>query len=221
MALLKFLSRLFGSSKESQAVFQENPETEAAEPMEKFLIAGLGNIGPEYAKTRHNMGFMVLDKWAADAGVAFSSMRYGYVATVSYRGRQFVLLKPSTYMNLSGNAVRYWLDKLGIPPERLVVVCDDLNLPFGTLRMKLQGSDGGHNGLSHIIETLSSSQFARIRMGIGNEFQRGAQIDYVLGDLAPEELEAVPELAGRVIAGIKTFALDSAQRAMNMLNTKA
>lgn len=221
MALLKILSRLFRSDKERQAVFQKvSEEGQGTEPMEKFLVAGLGNIGQEYAQTRHNMGFMVLDEWAKAAEAVFSTERYGSIATVSVKGRQFWLLKPSTYMNLSGNAVRYWLEKLNIPMEHLVVVCDDLNLPFGTLRMKTQGSDGGHNGLAHIIQTLSSSQFTRIRMGIGNEFERGAQIDYVLGKLDDKELEAMPELAKKVISGIKTYAMDSPQRAMNQVNTK-
>ena len=220
MALFKFLSRLFGSSKESQAAFQKEIQQEA-EPMDKFLIAGLGNIGPEYAQTRHNMGFMVLDEWARATETVFTTERYGDVACISFKGRQFWLLKPSTYMNLSGNAVRYWLEKLNIPQDHLVVICDDLNLPFGTLRMKTQGSDGGHNGLTHIIETLSSMQFTRIRMGIGNEFKHGEQINYVLGKLSPEELEAMPELAKKVISGVKTFALESAQRAMNIVNTRS
>ncbi len=223
MALAKFLSRLFCSHKEQQAVFQKKEGCDAPveEPMEKFLIAGLGNIGAEYAQTRHNMGFMVLDEWAKATETVFKTERYGDVASINFKGRQFWLLKPSTYMNLSGNAVRYWLEKLNIPQEHLVVICDDLNLPFGTLRMKTQGSDGGHNGLTHIIGTLGSAQFTRIRIGIGNDFSRGGQIDFVLGKLAPEELEAVPAMANKVIAGIKTFALESAQKAMNFVNTRA
>ena len=223
MALAKFLSRLFCSHKEQQAVFQKKEGCDAPEeePMEKFLVAGLGNIGAEYAQTRHNMGFMVLDEWARAKEAVFTTERYGDIVCINFKGRQFWLLKPSTYMNLSGNAVRYWLEKLNIPQEHLVVICDDLNLPFGTLRMKTQGSDGGHNGLAHIIGTLGSAQFTRSRLGIGNDFSRGGQIDFVLGKLAPEELEAIPAMANKVIAGVKTFALESAQKAMNFVNTRA
>ncbi len=222
MALAKFLCRLFCSHKEQQAAFETKKE-EAPQSVDvsmRYLVAGLGNIGPEYAQTRHNMGFMVLDQWAGDADVVFKTERYGDVACVNFKGCQFWLLKPSTYMNLSGNAVRYWMNKLSIPIEQIVVICDDLNLPFGTLRMKTRGSDGGHNGLKHIIATLESSEFTRIRMGIGNNFQHGEQIDFVLGKLSPEELETLPQLAKKVIGGVKTFALDSAQRAMNTVNTK-
>lgn len=221
MVFKTLFSRLLCSRKESQAVSSELQElSQSSDTMDRFLIAGLGNIGSEYTGTRHNMGFMVLDEWAESAQIAFSTERYGNIACVCVKGRQFWLLKPSTYMNLSGNAVRYWLDKLNIPIEHLVVICDDLNLPFGTLRMKLQGSDGGHNGLSNIIETLSTAQFARVRMGIGNSFEKGRQIDYVLGKMSEEELSQIPAQSKKVIGGIKTFAMDSAQRAMNMVNTK-
>ena len=138
----------------------------------KYLVVGLGNIGAEYATTRHNMGFMVLDAWAQASNAVFTTERYGAVAEISFKGRQFVLLKPSTYMNLSGNAVRYWLQKLDLGVESLLVISDDLNLPFGTIRMRARGSDGGHNGLENIIWTLESDQFARIRIGIGNDFAR-------------------------------------------------
>ena len=188
--------------------------------MADYLVAGLGNIGAEYASTRHNMGFMILDAWAQASNVVFSVERYGAVAEVSFKGRHFTLLKPSTYMNLSGNAVRYWLQKLNLPLENLIVVSDDLNLPFGTLRMRLGGSPGGHNGLENIIWTLESDQWARIRVGIGNDFSRGGQIDFVLGSLTPEEREQVPEIAARVIQGIKDFSTLGPQRAMNYVNTK-
>ena len=188
--------------------------------MADYLVAGLGNIGAEYASTRHNMGFMILDAWAQASNVVFSVERYGAVAEVSFKGRHFTLLKPSTYMNLSGNAVRYWLQKLNLPLENLIVVSDDLNLPFGTLRMRLGGSPGGHNGLENIIWTLESDQWARIRVGIGNDFSRGGQIDFVLGALTPEEREQVPEIAARVIQGIKDFSTLGPQRAMNYVNTK-
>ena len=188
--------------------------------MADYLVVGLGNIGAEYASTRHNMGFMILDAWAQASNVVFTVERYGAVAEISFKGRHFTLLKPSTYMNLSGNAVRYWLQRLNLPLENLIVISDDLNLPFGTLRMRLSGSDGGHNGMENIIWTLESDQWARIRVGIGNGFSRGGQIDYVLGNLSPEELEQVPVLAERIIQGIKDFSTIGPQRAMNFVNAK-
>ena len=148
-----------------------------------YLIAGLGNIGQEYSDTRHNAGFMVLDAWAQASNTVFTTQRYGDVAEVSFKGRKITLLKPSTYMNLSGNAVRYWMTKLKLPVENLLVICDDLNIPFGTLRMRKKGSDGGHNGLKNIQELLGTQDYARIRVGIGNDFQKGGQVDFVLGKL--------------------------------------
>jgi PTH1 family peptidyl-tRNA hydrolase len=188
--------------------------------MADYLVVGLGNIGAEYASTRHNMGFMILDAWAQASNVVFSVERYGAVAEISFKGRHFTLLKPSTYMNLSGNAVRYWLQKLNLPLENLIVISDDLNLPFGTLRMRLNGSDGGHNGLENIIWTLESDQWARIRVGIGNGFSRGGQVDYVLGALSPEEMEQIPAIADRIIRGIKDFSTIGPMRAMNFVNAK-
>ena len=186
----------------------------------KYLVVGLGNIGSEYATTRHNMGFMVLDAWAKASNAVFTTQRYGDVCEIPFKGRSFTLLKPSTYMNLSGNAVRYWLQKLNLPIENLIVISDDLNLPFGTLRMRRSGSDGGHNGLAHIIWALESDQFARVRMGIGNDFSRGGQIDFVLGSLSEQEIEQLPSLAGKVIEGIKTWAVLGAEKAMNQVNTR-
>ena len=185
-----------------------------------YLVVGLGNIGAEYANTRHNMGFMILDAWAQASNVLFKTDRYGDVAEVSFKGRWFVLLKPSTYMNLSGNAVRYWMQQLHLPLENLIVISDDLNLPFGTLRMRANGSSGGHNGLEDITTKMESDKWARIRVGIGNEFSRGGQIDYVLGALSKEEMEQVPALAARVIQGIKDVSTIGIQRAMNTVNTK-
>ena len=141
----------------------------------EYLVVGLGNIGAEYASTRHNLGFMVLDAWAQASNVLFRTDRYGDIAEVSFKGRWFVLLKPSTYMNLSGNAVRYWMQKLHLPLENLIVISDDINLPFGTLRMRAGGSSGGHNGLEDISRKLESDQWTRIRMGIGNEFSRAGR----------------------------------------------
>ena len=186
-----------------------------------YLIVGLGNIGSEYANTRHNMGFMVLDAFAKASNVSFSTQRYGDIAETSFKGRHFTLLKPSTYMNLSGNAVRYWLGKLNLPIENLVVICDDLNLPFGTIRMKKRGSSGGHNGLENIEYLLGTDEYCRIRIGIGNDFSRGGQIDFVLGNLSEEESAEIPALCDKVIAGIRTLSVLGPERAMNELNTKA
>ena len=185
-----------------------------------YLIVGLGNIGVEYANTSHNMGFMVLDAWAQASNIVFESGRYGYTATISFKGRRFTLLKPSTYMNLSGKAVRYWMNELKIPLENLLVISDDLNIPFGTVRLRKNGSAGGHNGLTNINELLGTQEYARIRMGIGNDFGRGHQVDYVLGELSDEEKELMPELSKKVIEGIKAFATIGPDRAMNVLNIR-
>ncbi len=187
---------------------------------ESYLCVGLGNIGPEYAKTRHNMGFMVLDAWAQASNISFTTQRYGDVAELSIKGRTLYLLKPSTYMNLSGNAIRYYLQKLPVPIERLIVICDDINLPFGTLRMRKNGSDGGHNGLKNIAQCLESQNYARIRMGVGKDFATGGQCDYVLGDLSSEEQEQMKLLSEKVIQGVKDWIFVGADRAMNVLNTK-
>lgn len=185
-----------------------------------YLIVGLGNIGYEYVNTRHNMGFMVLDKWAKDSELSFEVNRYGSIAKTSFKGRKFTLLKPSTFMNLSGKAVRYWMNELKIPIDKVVVITDDLNLPFGSIRLRKNGSAGGHNGLTNIIELLGSSDFARIRMGIGNNFSQGGQIDFVLGELSQGEKEEMEELSDEVINGIKTISTMGIDRAMNILNTK-
>ena len=188
--------------------------------MDHFLVAGLGNIGAEYSNTRHNMGYMVLDAWAKASNTVFQSGRYGSTAEVSFKGRKFTLLKPSTYMNLSGKAVRYWMNELKLPMENLIVVSDDLNIPFGTLRMRKNGSAGGHNGLTNITEMLGTQDYARIRVGIGNNFNRGGQVDYVLGELDEDEMKQMPEICDRVISGIKAFATVGPDRAMNVVNTK-
>ena len=185
-----------------------------------YLVVGLGNIGVEYANTRHNMGFMVLDAWAQASNTVFESGRYGYTATISFKGRKFTLLKPSTYMNLSGKAVRYWVNELKVPLENLLVISDDLNIPFGTVRLRKNGSAGGHNGLTNINELLGTQEYARIRMGIGNDFGRGHQVDYVLGELSDEEKDQMPELCKKVVEGIKAFATIGPDRAMNVLNIR-
>ena len=185
-----------------------------------YLIVGLGNIGVEYANTRHNMGFMVLDAWAQASNIVFESGRYGSTATVSFKGRKFTLLKPSTYMNLSGKAVRYWMNELKIPVEQLLVISDDLNIPFGTLRLRKNGSAGGHNGLTNINELIGTQDYARIRVGIGNDFGRGQQVDYVLGGLNDEEKEQMADICKRVIDGVKAWATIGPDRAMNVVNTR-
>ena len=187
---------------------------------ESYLVVGLGNIGPEYAGTRHNMGFMVLDAWAHASDTSFETHRYGDLAVISLKGRNIYLLKPSTYMNLSGNAVRYYLTKLPVTLDRMLIICDDINLPFGTLRMRKSGSDGGHNGLKNIEETLETRDYTRIRMGVGHDFAEGDQIDYVLGPLSEEEKEQMPELCEKVIQGIKDWVFVGADRTMNVINTK-
>ena len=186
-----------------------------------YLVVGLGNIGAEYASTRHNMGFMVLDAWAQASNLVFETRRYGSIAEDSFKGRKLILLKPSTYMNLSGNAVRYWMHKLNIPTERVIVICDDFNLPFGTIRMRKQGSDGGHNGLKDIEDALGTQQYARIRIGIGNNFRQGGQIDFVLGEMSEEQQKTVQELSVRIVSGIETFVTAGPERAMNLLNAKS
>ena len=184
-----------------------------------YLVAGLGNIGAEYAATRHNIGFMVLDAWAQASNINFSTGRYGDLAETSVKGRKFYLLKPSTYMNLSGNAIRYWLQELDIPIENLIVICDDINLPFGTVRMRMSGSDGGHNGLRNIEDLLETRNYARIRVGVGHNFSEGGQIDFVLGHFSLDELPELPLITKRVSDGVRTWALAGAQKAMTELNT--
>ena len=185
-----------------------------------YLIAGLGNIGQEYSDTRHNAGFMVLDAWAQASNIVFESGRYGSTASISFKGRKFYLLKPSTYMNLSGKAVRYWMNELDIPLENLMVISDDLNIPFGTLRLRKGGSAGGHNGLTNINELIGTQDYARIRVGIGNDFGRGHQVDFVLGELSDEQKKQMEEISKRAIEGIKAWALMGADRAMNIVNTR-
>ena len=185
-----------------------------------YLVVGLGNIGPEYAGTRHNVGFMVLDAWAQASDTLFESERYGDIAKIGIKGRCFHLLKPSTYMNLSGNAVRYWLQKLEIPIENLIVVCDDLNLPFGTVRMRPKGSDGGHNGLKNINALIDTQDYARIRIGVGHDFAQGGQIDYVLGKFSEEQQTELKNICTRCAAGIRDWAFAGIGKAMTALNSK-
>jgi PTH1 family peptidyl-tRNA hydrolase len=184
----------------------------------KYLIVGLGNIGDEYSDTRHNIGFTILDAFGSDSGITFSDRRYGSTAETRYRGRTFILLKPSTYMNLSGNAVRYWLTKEKIPVENLLVIVDDLALPLGSIRMRPKGSDGGHNGLAHINSVLGTNEYARIRIGIGNGFSKGSQVSYVLGQWNREEKEFLSGRISIVIDMIRSFGTIGTELTMTTFN---
>ena len=186
----------------------------------KYLVAGLGNIGAEYADTRHNIGFRVLDALAEASNVSFKADRYGAVATLRHKGRTVILLKPSTYMNLSGKAVRYWMEAAKIPAENLLVVSDDIAIPFGQLRMRQQGSAGGHNGLKNIAELLGTEAFARIRFGVGGDFPRGHQVDYVLGRWTEEERKELPDRLKVFGEAILSFAAVGCQMTMNRFNKK-
>lgn len=186
----------------------------------KYLIAGLGNIGVEYDKTRHNIGFRVLDALAKASNTAFEDRRYGFIARVRVKNAELILLKPSTYMNLSGNAVRYWMQQENIAAEHLLVVVDDLSLPVGTLRMKQNGSAAGHNGLKHIAQILGSEQYCRLKFGIGNDFPKGGQVDFVLGRFSPDDELIIDEKVPVACEAIKDFALCGIQHAMCHYNGK-
>lgn len=186
----------------------------------KYLIVGLGNIGPEYRNTRHNIGFKVLDAFAEVSNISFSTQRYGDIAQVRVKNKVLVLLKPSTYMNLSGEAVRYWMNKENIPLENVLVIVDDIALPFGAIRIKGKGSDGGHNGLKNIAAMIGTQNYARIRFGLGNDFPKGAQIDYVLGNFTEEQEKLMPERLKIAIDAIKAFCLSGPTFAMNNYSNK-
>ncbi|ATA92015.1 aminoacyl-tRNA hydrolase [Capnocytophaga canimorsus] len=188
--------------------------------MKKFLIVGLGNIGLEYANTRHNIGFKVLDYMAHCHDFKFETQKLGDVAWYKHKGRTLVFLKPSTYMNLSGKAVRYWLEKENIPLENLLVITDDLNLPFGTIRIKAKGSDGGHNGLKDIQAQLSTINYARFRFGISSDFSKGKQVDYVLGQWNEQEQELLPERLEKAAEAVISFAMAGLTNTMNLFNNK-
>ena len=187
----------------------------------KYLIVGLGNIGDEYKDTRHNIGFTILDAFAEASGIDFSDRRYGSVCETKYKGRTFVLLKPSTYMNLSGNAVSYWLKKEKIPVENLLVIVDDIALPLGSIKMKPKGGDGGHNGLAHINSILATSGYSRIRVGIGNGFRKGSQVNYVLGKWDPEEKRFIKERIAIIIEMIRSFGTAGTELTMTAFNRAA
>ena len=186
----------------------------------KYLIVGLGNIGEEYRETRHNIGFMVLDAFAKASNIVFEDRRYGYIAETSIKGRKVFLLKPTTYMNLSGNAVRYWLNKENIDVERLLVVVDDLSLPLGALRLKGKGSNGGHNGLGNIQSVIGTQQYARLRVGIGNDFPKGMQADWVLGKYDDNDMKELTPSIDTAIEMIKSFVLAGINITMNKFNSK-
>ena len=186
----------------------------------KYLIAGLGNIGPKYQNTRHNIGFDILDAFSEASNIVFESNRYGDTATYKFKGRTFILLKPSTYVNLSGKAVRYWLTKENIDVKNLLVILDDLALPFGTLRLRPKGGDAGHNGLKNIQELLGHSNYARLRFGIGDEFSKGQQVNYVLGEWTDNERKLIQEKAKTAIEIIKSFGTIGLERTMNQFNKR-
>ncbi|MDE7179871.1 MAG: aminoacyl-tRNA hydrolase [Muribaculaceae bacterium] len=186
--------------------------------MKRFLIACLGNMAPEYIDTRHNAGFMVADRLAADAETQFQSKRYGDMALFRVKNCELLVLKPSTFMNLSGVAVRYWMNHEKLPLQNLLVVVDDMAIPFGSIRLRKQGSDAGHNGLKNIAEQLGTPNYARLRFGIGNDFPRGCQIDYVLGKFPPEQMAEMPELLERAAECVRTFCLAGPDIAMNKFN---
>lgn len=186
----------------------------------KYLIVGLGNIGAEYHGTRHNIGFRILDAFAEASNISFSTERYGDIARMRLKNKQLILLKPSTYMNLSGNAVRYWKEKENIDTDHILILVDDIALPFGTIRIKASGSDAGHNGLKNIAQQLGTQAYPRLRFGIGGDFPRGCQIDYVLGQFTLDERQKLPVRVDVAVDAIKEVCLAGIQRAMNTYNNK-
>ncbi|MBO0323838.1 aminoacyl-tRNA hydrolase [Muricauda sp. CAU 1633] len=207
--MLQFIKNLLGTQK---SLLQET------DPMKKFLVVGLGNIGAEYEETRHNIGFKVLDFLAEEESLTFESAKLGAVATFKYKGRSILCLKPSTYMNLSGKAVNYWMEKESIALDNVLIITDDINLPFGTIRLKTKGSDGGHNGLKDIQNTLQTSQYPRFRFGVGAEFSKGRQVDYVLGQWNVEEAAALPERLKKSTELIRSFVFAGVKNTMNQFN---
>ncbi len=186
----------------------------------KYLIAGLGNIGTEYKNTRHNIGFQILDALAGASNISFNDKRYGFVAEYKYKARTFILLKPTTYVNLSGRAVAYWLQKESIELSNLLVLVDDLALPFGTIRVRAKGGSGGHNGLENINQVLGRNDYARLRFGIGDNFHKGFQVDYVLGEWSKEEEKELPAKIDNCIEIINSFGTIGTERTMNVFNKR-
>lgn len=186
--------------------------------MKRYLIAGLGNIGPDYVGTRHNAGFMTVDVIAERTGATWKSCRYGDMAIAKIKNCELLLLKPSTFMNLSGVAIRYWMNHEKLPLENLLVVVDDLALPFGAVRLKQRGSDGGHNGLKNIAAELGNTNYARLRIGVGNEFTKGHQIDFVLGTFTPDEKKELPAILDKAADCVQAYCLSGPAFAMNHFN---
>ncbi len=209
--MIKFFKSLFGGKNDVAASNEENN-------VKRFLILCLGNIGPDYEGTRHNAGFMVGDAIADESGVAFKSCRYGDMAIVKVKNCELMLLKPSTFMNLSGVAARFWMNKEKLPLENLLVIVDDISLPFGAIRIRERGSDAGHNGLKNIAEQLGTQNYARLKFGVGNDFPKGGQIDYVLGKFPPEEAKELPEKLKKASEAVKAFCLSGAGFAMTHYN---
>ena len=207
--LMSYFSRLF---KKQKSVLGET------EAMKKYMLVGLGNIGPDYVDTRHNVGFRILDTLAAKLDFSFEPAKLASIGTFKVKGRQVLCIKPSTFMNRSGKAVKYWMEKEKIPLENMLIITDDINLPFGTLRLKSKGSDGGHNGLKDIQQVLQTGQYHRLRFGVGSEFSKGQQVDYVLGKWGPAEEEALPERLERIMELIPSFILAGPKITMNQFN---
>jgi len=207
--MLSFLRLFF---KPDKSILKET------EPMKKFLITGLGNIGEEYVDTRHNIGFKILDSLAFAEDFTFETLKLGDIGTFKVKGRSVLCLKPNTFMNLSGKALKYWVEKEKIPPQNLLVVTDDINLDFGTIRLKTKGSDGGHNGLKDIQNTLQSNKYNRLRFGVGSDFKKGRQVDYVLGKWNEQEREKLEERLEKSCQAIRSFVFAGMKNTMNEFN---
>ncbi len=208
MKILSLIKNIFSFKKDS------------ADLMKKYLIVGLGNIGSKYENTRHNIGFKILDEIAVKENVIFESQKLGAITKFRFKGRTFILLKPATFMNLSGKAVKYWLGKEKIPLENLLITCDDLNIPFGTIRLKSKGSAGGHNGLKDICDSLQTQNYSRFRFGVSDEFKKGNQVDYVLGEWNAEETEKLPERLEKSYELVKSFGTAGIANTMSEFNGK-
>lgn len=211
------MKKLFGYNSPNGGIANLK-QLEEKEEVKRFLIVCLGNIGPEYDGTRHNAGFMVGDAMAEEAGASFKSCRYGDMAIVKVKNCELMLLKPSTFMNLSGVAVRFWMNKEKLPLENLLVIVDDISLPFGAIRIRERGSDAGHNGLKNIAEQLGTQNYARLKFGVGNDFPRGGQVDFVLGRFPEEERKQLPEKLKRASEAVKAFCLSGPSFAMTHFN---
>nr|WP_315161291.1 aminoacyl-tRNA hydrolase [uncultured Flavobacterium sp.] len=224
--MIKWISNLFSSTNTDDNTDCIKPEADKHQKnniesvSNKFLIVGLGNIGAEYVNTRHNIGFKVVDFLARKEGISFETVKLGSLAQYKFKGKTFFLLKPNTYMNLSGKAVKYWMDKENIPLENIFVITDDLNLSFGTIRIKPKGSDGGHNGLKNINLVLNTQNYTRFRFGISDEFKKGKQVDYVLGEWDDAEKLALPERLELASEIIKSFGAAGLENTMTTFNGK-